>query len=81
MLGLDVFPIPNECPTGYSFIREEEKKRKLNQQELFSEDAGGLFDRLCDPHVLRRDLKSVRRNGGYPGIDGITIDMETYSRI
>lgn len=73
---MDVFPIPDEYSTDYSFIREEEKKRKLNQQELFSEDAGGLFDRLCDPHVLRYGFKSVRRNGGSPGIDGITI--ETY---
>ncbi len=51
-----------------------QRTRTLNQQELFSEDTSGLFDRLCDPHVLKHGFKSVRRNGGSPGIDGITIE-------
>ena len=32
-----------------------------------------LFEKLCDPVQLRAGFKAVKKNGGSPGIDGVTI--------
>ena len=48
-------------------------KRKLRQRNLFV-DERSLFDKLCDPVKLRAGFKAVKKNGGAPGIDGITVD-------
>lgn len=47
-------------------------KGKLRQRNLF-EDERSLFEKLCDPVKLRAGFKAVKKNGGAPGIDGITI--------
>ena len=44
----------------------------MKQQELITERPR-LFDALCTTQVLERGFKAVKRNGGSPGIDGITI--------
>jgi group II intron reverse transcriptase/maturase len=36
-------------------------------------DYGALFDQVCDVAQLRSAFDAVRRNGGAPGIDGVTI--------
>lgn len=44
----------------------------MKQYELFTEQPR-LFESLCTDHVLERGFKAVKRNGGSPGIDGVTI--------
>jgi len=34
-----------------------------------------LFEKICNTNTLREAFKSVKRNKGAPGIDGITIEM------
>ncbi len=47
----------------------------MDHQELFKEeDHHKMFDILCAPSMLRCGFKAVRRNGGSPGIDGVTIE-------
>ncbi len=47
-------------------------KSKLRQRNLFV-DERSLFEKLCDPVKLRAGFKAVKKNGGSPGIDGVTI--------
>jgi RNA-directed DNA polymerase len=47
-------------------------KGKLRQRNLFV-DERSLFEKLCDPVKLRAGFKAVKKNGGSPGIDGVTI--------
>ena len=47
-------------------------KSKLRQRNLFN-DERSLFEKLCDPVKLRAGFKAVKKNGGAPGIDGVTI--------
>jgi len=47
-------------------------KGKLRQRNLFV-DERSLFEKLCDPVKLRAGFKSVKKNDGSPGIDGVTI--------
>ncbi len=44
----------------------------MKQLELFV-DESSLFERLCGKENLEKGYKAVRRNGGSPGIDGVTI--------
>ena len=46
----------------------------MKQQELFTETEN-LFEQLCTVTLLRHGFKAVKRNGGSPGIDGITIEV------
>lgn len=47
-------------------------KGKLRQRNLFV-DERSLFEKLCDPVKLRAGFKSVKKNDGSPGIDGVPI--------
>ena len=49
-----------------------QKKSKMGQMELFMEERT-LFEQLCSLENLRKGFNSVKRNGGSPGIDGVTI--------
>lgn len=51
----------------------------MEQLKLFKEEEKHkLFERLCAPSTLRCGFKAVSRNGGSPGIDGVTIaDFKT----
>lgn len=42
------------------------------QLELIPRDRSRLFEELCSIETLRKGFKLVRKNGGAPGIDGIT---------
>jgi len=47
-------------------------KGNMEQGELFTETEN-LFEQLCTTTILRAGFSAVKRNGGSPGIDGITI--------
>ena len=49
---------------------EVSKARQLN---LFV-DERSLFEKLCDLHNLRAGFKAVKKNGGAPGVDGVTVE-------
>jgi len=46
----------------------------VEQQELFTKTEN-LFEQLCTVAMLQQGYKAVKRNGGSPGIDGITIEV------
>ncbi|WP_153306622.1 group II intron reverse transcriptase/maturase [Desulfogranum japonicum] len=48
------------------------KTSKARQLNLFV-DERSLFVKLCDLHNLRAGFKAVKKNGGAPGIDGVTV--------
>jgi group II intron reverse transcriptase/maturase len=45
---------------------------EMRQKELFT-DERSLFEKLCDQWYLRKGFKAVKRNGGSPGVDGVSI--------
>ncbi|MCW5213066.1 group II intron reverse transcriptase/maturase, partial [Desulfobulbus sp. TB] len=47
-------------------------KSKTRQLNLFV-DERSLFEKLCDLSSLEAGFKAVKKNGGSPGIDGVTI--------
>jgi RNA-directed DNA polymerase len=47
---------------------------KAHQLEFKFHD-GDLFEEICETHILQKAFKSVKRNKGAPGIDGITVEM------
>ncbi|MCW5211022.1 hypothetical protein VU03_04800, partial [Desulfobulbus sp. N3] len=52
-------------------------KSKTRQLNLFV-DERSLFEKLCDQSSLEAGFKAVKKNGGSPGIDGVTIqDFES----
>lgn len=54
-------------------------KDKMRQPSLFV-DERSLFEKLCDRRNLESGFKAVKKNGGKPGIDGVTVE-EFESRI
>lgn len=54
-------------------------KSKMRQLDLFV-DKRSLFEKLCDEPNLFAGFSAVKKNGGSPGIDGVTI-KEFESRI
>ena len=48
------------------------KKGNMEQGELFTETEN-LFEQLCSMPILYAGFKAVKRNGGSPGTDGVTI--------
>jgi group II intron reverse transcriptase/maturase len=48
------------------------EKSKTRQLHLFIDDRS-LFEKLCDLHNLELGFKAVKKNGGSPGIDGVTV--------
>jgi RNA-directed DNA polymerase len=51
-------------------LTEISKARQLN---LFV-DERSLFEKLCDLHNLQAGFKAVKKNGGAPGVDGVTVE-------
>lgn len=47
---------------------------KTEQKSLFV-DERSLFEKLCSIEYLKEGFKAVKKNGGSPGIDGITIEV------
>ncbi len=52
--------------------RKPTMKSKMRQLRLFV-DERSLFEKLCDQENLMAGFEAVRRNGGAPGIDRITV--------
>jgi len=48
-------------------------KGEMRQRGLFT-DERSLFEKLCDQRNLRSGFKAVKKNGGAPGIDGVTVE-------
>jgi group II intron reverse transcriptase/maturase len=46
---------------------------EMRQRELFV-DERSLFEKLCDARFLRAGFKAVKKNGGSPGVDGVTVE-------
>lgn len=54
-------------------MKHPKTKSKTRQRYLFVDDRS-LFDKLCDLHNLHAGFKAVKKNGGAPGVDGVTVD-------
>lgn len=57
-------------------MRAEERltrKGEMKDVDLFSYQLN-LFERICSTEELLKAFKAVRRNGGAPGVDGVTIE-------
>lgn len=52
--------------------RRPKMKSKMRQLNLFV-DERSLFEKLCDLSSLEAGFKAVKKNGGSPGIDDVTI--------
>ena len=48
-------------------------KSKMRQLSLFT-DERSLFEKLCDQGNLLTGFEAVKRNGGAPGVDGVSIE-------
>ena len=48
-------------------------KGEMRQRGLFT-DERSLFEKLCDRRNLESGFKAVKKNGGAPGIDGVTVE-------
>jgi RNA-directed DNA polymerase len=49
------------------------KQSKARQRNLFIDDRS-LFEKLCDLHNLQAGFKAVKKNGGAPGVDEVTVE-------
>lgn len=54
-------------------MKRQSKTGRMRQKVLFVEDSS-LFGELCETEHLREGFKAVKRNGGTPGIDGVSIE-------
>ena len=45
----------------------------MEQMSLFAEEGSHLFEKLCTIEFLKEGFKAVKKNGGSPGIDGVTV--------
>ena len=45
----------------------------MEQMSLFAEERSHLFEKLCNIEFLKEGFKAVKKNGGSPGIDGVTV--------
>ena len=49
------------------------EESKARQRNLFIDDRS-LFEKLCDLHNLQAGFKAVKKNGGAPGVDEVTVE-------
>ncbi len=52
--------------------KQPKMKSKMKQRSLFVEERS-LFEQLCDQGNLLTGFEAVKRNGGAPGVDGVTV--------
>ncbi len=45
----------------------------MEQMSLFAEERSRLFEKLCTIEFLKGGFKAVKKNGGSPGVDGVTV--------
>lgn len=48
--------------------------RSMLTRETEAKDGADLFERILERNNLNRAYKQVKRNGGAPGVDGMTVD-------
>ena len=48
--------------------------RSMIPREAVAEGGADLFERILERNNLNRAYKQVKRNGGAPGVDGMTVD-------
>lgn len=53
--------------------KQPKMQSRTRQRSLFVDDRS-LFEKLCDLHNLQSGFKAVKKNGGAPGIDGVTVE-------
>lgn len=61
-----------EQGTDHAKHGDAQRKGNVEQGELFTATEN-LFEQLCTLRTLYEGFKAVKRNGGSPGIDGVTI--------
>jgi RNA-directed DNA polymerase len=49
------------------------KGSEMEQMSLFAEERSHLFEKLCSIEFLKEGFKAVKKNGGSPGVDGVTV--------
>jgi RNA-directed DNA polymerase len=49
------------------------KGSEMEQMSLFAEERSRLFEKLCTIEFLKEGFKAVKKNGGSPGVDGVTV--------
>ncbi len=54
--------------------KQSKMKSKMKQRSLFIEERS-LFEQLCDQGNLSTGFQAVKRNGGAPGVDGVTVKV------
>jgi hypothetical protein len=54
--------------------RCKERREMDKSQQLEFQLQRDLFEEICAPETLRRAFRSVKRNKGAPGVDGISIE-------
>ncbi len=58
-------------------MTKHHNEKQMRQRSLFA-DERSLFEKLCDQGDLLTGFEAVKRNGGAPGVDGVTIaDFES----
>lgn len=45
----------------------------MERMSLFAEERSHLFEKLCTIGFLKEGFKAVKKNGGSPGVDGVTV--------
>jgi RNA-directed DNA polymerase len=53
--------------------KQPKMQSRTRQRNLFVDDRS-LFEKLCDLHNLQSGFKAVKKNGGAPGIDDVTVE-------
>jgi len=74
MCGKQKIP-QGSCP-GMDRLEAEEhpEARSMSSRDIRGKNGGDLLQRIVSRENMRRAYRQVRKNGGAPGIDGMTLD-------
>ena len=63
------------CPGRDRLEAEEEPEaRSMSRRDMREKNGGGLLKSIASRENMVRAYKQVRKNGGAPGVDGMTIE-------